>query len=274
MRSHDERPATTLTASWLERSARRDALDGPDVPSTPGAPSAPDAGSGPGVAAVLAALSEPRPSADRVVDALVRFTWERAASKDDLACTLDEVDSLWSLLAAQGRPVISRELAHHCVIDAWVDAVAADRGAPSLDPLSGLHTTGYLVGRIHELDRLHRDEPTPLVLLVVHWPEPRGPWRRIGLMLAVAAALRDHVRAEATLAQVGSHVAIALVPDDARSRLERGVLMNALRAGDTADAQVRVDVVPVSEDRTRLTALITRLHDGSLTESTIAPPSA
>lgn len=111
-----------------------------------------------------------------------------------------------------------RRQARRWLIDAWIDTLAVDRGPPCIDPLSGLHTPGYLLGRIRELDRMTPDEPTPLALIAVRWCEPAGPWSRIATVVSAAAVLTEQVRADPTLAQDGSHTALALVPDDLRAR--------------------------------------------------------
>lgn len=295
---HGGVPHTTLVASWTARSAHLGIAPGIAPGDPPGA--ARDAGTGAAgpldvprargprtpdsdlaAAEVVDALRQPRPDPGHLADALVRFAWQRAGDGTDLDCAVAEVDALWDLLEPVGSPALSRASARHFVIDAWVDAMAAERDTPAIDPLSGLHTIGYLAGRVHELDRLSPYEPTALVLLAVRWQEPEGPWLRISRLLTVAAAMRDHVRAEATLAQMGASVALALLPDDARSRLERGALSRALsrpwgpgsapEPGPESGAAYRVDLMPVPEDRTRLAELIGRLRDESGTRSKEAP---
>lgn len=270
-RHSGEPPATTLSVSWQAFSAR------PDQPTDSSRPRGPSNGAeAPGVDALVAAVRDPQPRATTLTDALVLFAWQRAGEGADLACTLAEVESLWRL--ADPEPLVV-DAARHVIVDAWVDAVAAERAVPAVDPLSGLHTVGYLTGRIHELDRIDRHEPSPLVLLVVRWPPPASPWLRIAQVLRVATALRDHVRPEATLAHVGATTALALLPDDARSRLERGALLRALggsavRPEDgSGGPDTRVDLIPVPDDRRQLTELLGRLQDESRTPTKDHPPT-
>jgi hypothetical protein len=142
-----------------------------------------------------------------------------------------------------------------------VDAIAADKGAPSIDPLSGLHTPEYLFGRVHELDRAARGgEPPSLVLIAVRWTEPSGPWLRIAAVVRIAAALTDLVRPEGTLCQAGTHTALALVPDDGIARRERAALATAMSGDVLTDARLSIELVPVPEQRDELRPLIERLR--------------
>jgi hypothetical protein len=211
---------------------------------------------------VLEALTEARTEPSRITEALTLFAWDCVTNSADLTCTLDEVDALWDILEDDGRNVISRSQARHIVTEGWVDAVAAERGSPGIDALSGLHTIGYLMGRVHELDRLADDETASLVLLVVTWREPDSPWARISHILHVASTLREKVRPEATLGQFGTHCSLALVPDDNRARLERGTLSKGLKTEELSPSGIAVDLFPLPEDRSRVTELIVRLQDG------------
>src|SRR5690606_11345093 len=109
----------------------------------------------PGVEALLSALSVDAPTRAAMRQALAVFAWEHAATTE-LRCALQDLDALWDVLEATGQAPLTREQALDYMTDAWVDAVAAERGSPGIDPLSGLHTVGYLYGRVHELDRLSR----------------------------------------------------------------------------------------------------------------------
>ncbi len=242
-------PAGTLAASWLAHH-HGDYTDLEDLLPPPG------------VDAVLEALAEGDVSPQRLVEALTVYAWDSVSDNSDLTCALDDVDALWNILESNGNPPLSRTRARHVVTDAWVDAVAADRASPGIDALSGLHTIGYLLGRIHELDRLTDGETSPLVVLVVTWREPESPWVRISCILQVASALHDRVRNEATLSQFGTHCAVALVPDDNRARLERGSLVKRLNTGELTTVGFDVDLVPLPEDRSLVTELIVRLQDG------------
>lgn len=240
-----------LSASWLARSTGN--YSGSADPMPP-----------PGVEAILEALSEKNPPPHRIADALTIFAWECVSNDWDLTCTVADVDALWDILESTDQTEVSRLQARHWVTDAWVDAVAAQRGAPGVDALSGLHTVSYLFGRVNELDRLADSATAHLVTLVVSWEEPESPWTRISCILQVASALREHVRTEATLSQFGTHRAVALVPDDNRARIERGTLVNSLNTGELGTLGMQVDLIPLPEDRSRVTELIVRLRDGSL----------
>lgn len=218
----------------------------------------------PGVDAILEALSVEKPQPSRIADALTIFAWESVSNDWDLTCAIADVDALWDILESTGKTEVSRAQARHWITDAWVDAVAAQRGAPGIDPLSGLHTVSYLLGRVRELDRLADSVTAHLVTLVVSWAEPESPWTRISCILQVADGLREHVRAEATLSQFGTHRAIALVPDDSRARRERGALVKTFNTAELGAARIQVDLIPLPEDRSRVTELIVRLRDGSL----------
>jgi hypothetical protein len=204
------------------------------------------------------------PIPETVAEALTIYAWECASNESDLTCTLADVDALWDILESTGKKQISRTQARHWVTDAWVDAIAARRGAPGIDPLSGLHTIGYLSGRISELDRLAPSATAALVALIVSWTEPTSPWIRISCILEVATALRQHVRREATLCQFGTHHALALVPDDNRARLERGALAESLKTEEFDSLGLDVALLPLPEERSRVTELIVRVRDGSM----------
>ncbi|NEE02583.1 hypothetical protein [Phytoactinopolyspora halotolerans] len=249
--SRQRGPAGTLAASWLAH-LHGDYTQLDDLIPPPG------------VDAVLETLAEASPSPERIAEALTTYAWDSISDNSDLTCALDDVDALWSILESNGHPPISRNRARHIVTDAWVDAVAANRASPGIDALSGLHTMGYLLGRISELDRLTDDEAAPLVVLVVTWHEPASPWERISCILQVASALQDRVRAEATLSQFGTHCAVALVPDDNRARLERGSLTKRLNTGELSTFGFDVDLIPLPENRSHVTELIVRLQDGSM----------
>jgi hypothetical protein len=189
------------------------------------------------------------------------LAWERAADPGDLDSLLSETDALWTVLMATDLAPISPLRARGIVIDGWVDAIAAERGVPCIDPLSGLHTAGYLTGRIHELDRAGGPEtPPPLVMLVIRWEEPTGPWLRIATILKVADTLRATVRREATLCQDGSHTAIALVPDDGLARVERSAIQRNLDSSPLSAASARCDLMPVPDRRDRLPDMLKRLR--------------
>jgi hypothetical protein len=215
-------------------------------------------------------VAEPR--SRELAKALTMFAWERAGESSDLTCTLAEVDALWDLLESAGIDVETRGQAHHWVVDGWVDATAATRDAPILDPLSGLHTAGYLIGRVHELDWLAGMRPNALVVIVIRWPVPEGPWQRIAMVIEVGSTLRDNVRCEATLSQVGSHTALVLVPDDARARLEQAALIAAFEFNGLAAAGVGVWVKTVPTDRSELADLIARLQNNPFRAELTSPP--
>ncbi|SDU55716.1 hypothetical protein [Jiangella alkaliphila] len=262
MFNHDEVPVTSLLAAWLERPVPASAGDdGPTSASR--AEETTGESPPPGVEAVVDALTADVPNADDIAHGLTVFAWERATTTHDLTCLLDEVDELWDVLETSAGAPLARLTARHRLVDAWVDAVAAERGSPGLDPLSGLHTAGYLYGRVHELDRLSGIEPMALVLLVMRWDPADGPWRRIARVLQAASALRSRVRPTATLSQVGTTMAVALVPDDAQARVERITLTKAVETGELSTAHVRVDVFAVPDSRARLPELVTGLLGGA-----------
>jgi hypothetical protein len=271
--NHDGVPVTSLLAAWLDRPL--DPLAHDDDAPAPGACRA-EATTGelppPGVEAVLDALTADEPDPEQVAQGLTVFAWERAATTGDLTCLLDELDELWDVLEASTGVPLPRSAARHRVVDSWIDAVAAERGSPGLDPLSGLHTAGYLYGRVHELDRLSGIEPSALVLIVIRWEPADGPWLRIARILQAASALRSRVRADATLSQVGTTMALALVPDDAQARVERISLTKAVENGELSTSNVRVDVFAVPDSRARLPELVTRLHGGANVDHAIRPP--
>ncbi|TDE14941.1 hypothetical protein E1269_02135 [Jiangella asiatica] len=227
----------------------------------------------PGVEAVLDALAADPPDAEEISHALTVFAWERAAETRDLTCVMAEVDELWATLEDAGGVPLRAPAARHRLVDAWVDAVAAERGSPGIDPLSGLHTAGYLYGRVQELDRLSGTEPTALVLIVIRWAGASGPWLRIARILQAASALRSRVRPDATLSQVGTTMALALVPDDARARVERISLTKAVENGELSTAHVQVDVFAVPDTRARLPELVTRLRGGANVDHAVGLPS-
>lgn len=247
---HGSTPTTTLARSWLAHC--RD-----------GEPEATDLLPPPGVDAVLEALVDENRTEEKLAHALTVYAWECAAQEADLTCTLADVDALWDILESTGDAIVSRATARHRVTDAWVDAVAAHRGTPGIDPLSGLHTIGYLSGRIRELDRQF-DDTAPLVILMIRWDESDNPWTRISYILGVADALHQHVRTNATLCQLGTHHALAMVPDDKHARVERGALLESLKNGKVHLPGVDVSLIPLPEDRSRVTELIVRVRDGSM----------
>ena len=242
--------------------------------SPPRADAGADMAPSPGVESMLGALRAAEPDAGAITHALAVYAWERAAACPDLTCALDDIDDLWNLLESAGPVPVSRSEARHSLVDAWVDAVAADRGSPGVDPLSGLHTAGYLYGRVHELDRLAGDTPADLVLLVVRWPEAAGPWLRIAHVMQVASALRTQVRPTATLSQVGTTMAVALVPDDAQARVERHALTKAFESDELCTAQVQVDVFAVPDVRSHLPKLVTQLHEQASLDHVTGTPSS
>ena len=67
--------------------------------------------------------------------------------------------------------------------------------------------------------------------------------------MSVARIVRAQVRPEATLGQDGTGTVLALVPDDARSRLERAALVRCCGEAPLASAGVLTDIVPVPERR-------------------------
>ncbi|SEF17946.1 hypothetical protein [Jiangella alba] len=272
MFNHDEVPVTSLLAAWLERPVPASAREPDPAPGTSRAEATTGELPPPGVEAVVDALTADRPDPEDVVHGLTVFAWERAATAGDLTCLLDELDELWDVLEASVGAPLPRLTARHRLVDAWVDAVAAERGSPGIDPLSGLHTAGYLYGRVHELDRLSGIEPSALVLLAMRWDPADGPWRRIARVLQAASALRSRVRPDATLSIVGTTMALALVPDDARARVERISLTKAVETGELSTAHVRVDVFAVPDSRARLPELVTGLLGGASVDHEIRPP--
>ncbi len=228
----------------------------------------------PGADAVIDALASTEPDPDGVTHAIAFLAWERAADHPDLACALDDLDELWDILESAGDPPIPRSRARHCLVDAWVDAVAAERGSPGVDPLSGLHTAGYLYGRVQELDRSSHDPYSSLVLIVVRWDTASGPWLRIARIMQVASALRSDVRRGATLSQIGTRMAVALVPDDAAARVERHALTKTLEQGELNSAHVQVDVFAVPDIRSQLPDFLTQLHDQANLDHVTGLPSS
>jgi hypothetical protein len=214
----------------------------------------------PAVDGVVEALSAPRDSITGIEKALRALAWERASDTLHLDASLADLDALWSALESAGEDPVPRQLARRWLVDAWVDALAVDRGAPCIDALSGLHTAGYLLGRVRELDRLTDGEPAPLVLLSMRWHRPTGPWRRIATVVSASAALQENVRPEATLAQDGPQVAVALVPDDLRARLERACLERACRCEPLHQTQARADLIVLPDDREQLPGVLRRLR--------------
>jgi hypothetical protein len=214
----------------------------------------------PAADAVVAALIGPGRSIDALESALRALAWERASDPLGLDAALEDLDALWAVLESGVLAPVPRRQARAWLVDGWVDALAADRGAPCMDPLSGLHTAAYLVARIHELDRLVDDEAVPLVLLAVRWPEPSSPWARIATILAVARTVRAQVRPEATLGQDGTGTVLALVPDDALARLERAALARSCGRAPLADAGALTDIVPVPERRDLVPGVVRRLR--------------
>jgi hypothetical protein len=237
-----------LRAAWFERRAGAD-----EQPAA--------AWRTPGVDAVVSAVIGQSATTAELERALRILAWERAADPGELSVLLADVEALWSVLTDTGLAPISPELGRDIAIDGWVDAVAAERGVPCIDPLSGLHTAGYLTGRIHELDRIGGPDDRPsLVMLVIGWDEPDGPWLRIATILQVVDALHAVVRPEATLAQDGAHTAIALVADDGTARMERAALQRRLDAEPLSAVSGRIDLVPVPDDRNHLPEVLRTLR--------------
>lgn len=249
--------------SWCEQDDGRDlatrcALWRARLPFRPGAETVPH----PAAGALCAAITTVPCSRPALGNALAVYAWEGLARGRELDQTLADISALWELLVEsdgdEGRHVpIGADEARSLVLDAWIDAAAADRDAPGVVPISGLHTVSYLVGRVHELDRQTRLGTCPLVLIVTRWPEPADPWERISTLYAVDAAMRATIRVTATLAQAGATMTLALVSDDARSRLERRALDDAL------DDRFWVDLAPVPDDRSQLARVVGRWRDGN-----------
>ena len=258
--------------SWCEQDDRRDpaarcALWRARLPFRPGAETVPH----PAAGALCAAISTVPCSRPALGHALAVYAWEGLARGRELDQTLDDISSLWDLLAeTDGDEVedvpIGADEARSLVLDAWIDAAAADREAPGVVPISGLHTVSYLTGRVHELDRQARLGTCPLVLIVTRWLEPADPWERISALYSVDAAMRATIRVTATLAQAGASMTVALVADDARSRLERRALDNALDDG------FWVDLVPVPDDRAQVATILARWRDGTRPDDGRAVP--
>jgi hypothetical protein len=256
---HRQMAGSALRARWLSRSLDRGWPD-------------PIGWRTPAVDRVVAALTDGS-SVSRLEKAVRALAWERASDTPHLDTALADLDALWSALESARRDPIPRHQARRWLVDAWVDALAVDRGVPCIDPLSGLHTAGYLLGRINELDRLADDEPAPLVLLSMRWRRPAGPWRRIETVVSVAAALLENVRPEATLAQDGTHVALALVPDDLRARVETACLARECRSSLLHAVQTRADLTTLPEDRDRIPAVLRLLRQPPRRESPDSPDS-
>jgi hypothetical protein len=244
---HRPEAESVLRAAWLSRSLERGWPD-PVGWRTPAVD---------GVVAVLTALSY---SAARLEHALRRLAWERASEILHLDTALDDLDALWAALESENRDPVPRVQARRWLVDAWVDAVAVDRGVPCLDPLSGLHTPGYLLGRVHELDRIGDGEPAPLVLIALRWHRPAEPWLRIGTVLSAATVLQDVVRSDATFAQDGTHTALALVPDDLRARVERASLARECVEPPLRTAGALVDLVVLPAHRDQLASVVRGLR--------------
>jgi hypothetical protein len=226
----------TLCATWLGQ--------GPDAD-----PRETERRRTPGVDGVVSALTGPNRSVDALETALHALAWERASDPDGLDAALEDLDALWAVLESGGLDPVPRRRARAWLVDGWVDALAAERSAPCIDPLSGLHTAAYLVARIHELDRLADDSAVPLVLLAVRWAEPPSPWDRIATILTAARTLHEHVRPEATVSREGTATVLALVPDDARARVERAALALSCAQRPLADAGALADLIPVPDRR-------------------------
>jgi hypothetical protein len=67
-------------------------------------------------------------------------------------------------------------------------------------------------------------------------------------------------RPEATLAQNGTHAALALVADDLRARVERACLAWECRCPPLHEAQARSDLIVLPDDRDRVPAVLRRLR--------------
>jgi hypothetical protein len=254
---HRRVTASALRASWLSRSLERGWPD-------------PVGWRTPAVDGVVDALLDTNGSVDQLETALGALAWERASDTLHLDTALDDLDALWSVLEAAGAEPISLREARWGLIDAWADALAVDRDVPCIDPLSGLHTAGYLLGRIRELDRI-ADDAAPLVLLSMRWHRPAGPWRRIGTVLSAAAVLQENVRPDATLARDGTQAALALVPDDLRARVERACLARECASPVLHGANARADLIVLPEDRQQVPAVLRQLRRPEHPASPISP---
>ena len=236
-----------LRASWLSRSLEQGWPD-------------PVGWRTPAVDGVIEALVGPDGAVSRLEPAIRALAWERASDVLHLDAALADLDALWAALESTRRDPVPRRQARGWLIDAWVDALAVDRGVPCIDPLSGLHTPGYLLGRIRELDRLADDEPAPLVLIALRWRRPAGPWQRMGTVVSAAATLQDVVRPDGTFAQDGTYTALALVTDDLRARGERASLARECHRPPLRDVRAQADLVVLPTDRDQLPALLRRLR--------------
>jgi hypothetical protein len=244
---HRPEAESALRASWLSRSLERGWAD-------------PVGWRTPAVDGVVAALTDVNRSVAGLEQALRMLAWERASDILHLDTALDDLDALWAALESENRDLVPRAQARRWLVDAWVDAVAVDRGVPCLDPLSGLHTPGYLLGRVRELDRLCDGEPAPLVLLALRWHRPAEPWLRIGTVLSAATVLQTVVRRDATFAQDGTHTALALVPDDLRARVERAGLAGECVGPQLRNAGALADLVVVPAERDQLASVVRGLR--------------
>ncbi|HEX2363363.1 MAG TPA: hypothetical protein VHI11_14940 [Jiangellaceae bacterium] len=244
---HQRVTGSAVRASWLSRSLDRGWPD-------------PLGWRTPAVDGVVEAVTDPERSVAGLEGALRALAWERTSDTLHLDTALDDLDALWEALESAGPVPVPRHQARRWLIDAWVDALAVDRGVPCIDPLSGLHTPGYLLGRIHELDRLTGGEPAPLVLLSMRWRKPAGPWLRIGTVVSAAVVLLRNVRPDATFAQDGTQVALALVPDDLRARMERACLARDCLSPPLDEADARADLVALPEDRDGVPAVLRSLR--------------
>jgi len=242
----DRHTAPGLRRSWLAELSRR---TGHDVTNW----------RTPAVDGLVSACVAPSSSA-LLAHALRTFAAERAAEQGALTDLLAEVDALWAVLEP-GRDSLSAAGAREVTADAWVDVVATQRGTPTIDRLTGLHTPGYLIGRVHELDRsAGQGEPPHLMLLVARWLLPASPWLRAAISTHVAEALRAGVRPNATLCQLSASAAAALVPDDGLARSERVELARALDAEPVASAGATIALVPVPDRRDGLAGLLETLR--------------
>ena len=140
--SHGRRQVAdpTLRASWLGRTlgaGRREPL-GRRTPA---------------VDAVVAALVGPGRSVDALEHALRALAWERASDPLGLDASLEDLDALWAVLES-GGPAPASAAGPGLAGRRLGGRPGRRPGRAVIDPLSGLHTTAYLVARIHELDRL------------------------------------------------------------------------------------------------------------------------